>query len=159
MIALYIAYNARNGYSIVKDCFFDIENNKIHAFLYDNSYYYGEYKISNYDGSCLLNGTGKIIYKNNYTFVGNFYSNMKHGEGIIYNDENSIFKYILHNYTYDNISTTFKTEYKDGKYFIGTYNNLTKLNDGIMYYPNNTNYTGSFKFIEYVNYSFVEIEN
>ena len=159
IIALYIAYNAKHNFTIGRDCFFDIENNKIHAFLHDNSYYYGEYKISSYDGSCWLNGTGKIIYKNNYTFVGKFLSNMKHGEGRLYYDKNSIFKYIAHNYTYDNISNTSKVVYKNGRYFIGTYNNLTSLNDGIMYYPNNTNNTGSFKFHEYINYSFMEIEN
>ena len=157
IIALYIAYNAKQSFTIVKDCFFDVENNKIHAFLYDNSYYYGEYTLSIYDGSCLLNGTGKIIYKNNYTFVGNFWYNMKHGEGRLYHNENSIFKYIAHNYTYDNISTSSKIVYKDDKYFIGKYNNFTKLHDGTMYYPNNTNCTGSFKFHEYANYSFVEI--
>jgi hypothetical protein len=159
IIALYIAYNSKQSFTIVKDCFFDVENNKIHAFLYDNSYYYGEYALSIYDGSCLLNGMGKIIYKNNYTFVGTFWYNMKHGEGRLYHNKNSIFKYISHNYTYDNISTNGIIVYKDDKYFIGKYNNLTKLHDGTMYYPNNTNCTGSYKFHEYVNYSFVEIEN
>jgi len=159
IIALYIVYNAKNSFTIVKDCFFDIENNKIHAFLYDESYYYGEYKISSYDGSCWLNGTGKIIYKNNYTFVGNFLSNMKHGKGIFFPNEASIFKYIIHNYIYDNKTDEIKIVYKDERYFIGEYNNLTKFHDGIMYYPNNTNNTGSFRFHEYINYSFVEIEN
>jgi hypothetical protein len=153
--------NNNNNNFIIKSCFFDTENNKIHAFLNDNSYYYGHYRINKHNGDCILDGVGKILYKDNSSFIGYFKNNLIHGVGIYYYNNNSIFRERIHNYSYGESlrNDDFYLSYKDGSYFVGKYDFNSSLTYGSMYYVNNTSKFGNYSFHSFVNGSLFEIQN
>ena len=159
-LAIMIA-NMNNNYNhIIKGCFFDTENNKIHAFLNDNSYYYGEYKLTA-NGDCVLYGAGKVLFKDNSSFIGYFQNNLRHGVGIYYYNNNSIFRERIHNYSYGDtlMNDDFYLSYKEGRYFVGQYYFNSSITNGTMFYTNGTTKFGNYSFISFVNGSMVEIFN
>jgi hypothetical protein len=162
-VAIMLTDNNKNNITnriIIKNFFFDNEHNKIQAFLNDDSYYYGEYKL-NENGEYTLDGLGRILYKDNSSFVGYFKNNFIHGLGTHYYNDKSIFKKRFHNFSYGNIvnNDNFTLSYKEGRYFIGKYDYNSSINTGTMFYINGTSKYGNFVFINFSNGYVTEILN
>lgn len=117
-----------------------------HTGYVENWEKYGEY-ITGYLDFGILEGPGKIVYKDGSWYEGNFVYGSYHGQGKLVNADGSWYDGVFENNNF--VRGKCRIVYQDGGWYEGNMDRGAFNGQGTMVWPNGDTYTGQWKDSQY----------
>ncbi|MBN2481227.1 MAG: hypothetical protein JXB19_05775 [Bacteroidales bacterium] len=92
-------------------------------------------------GNC-IEGKGKYVYSNGYTYEGTFVKGLREGRGMLTAPDGGWYDGVWENDDFNGQGTY---EWQDGTKYIGAWKDGLQNGYGIYFFPNGDKYTGYFK--------------